>query len=113
MKILITVRENMVAPRFDLATEVLIVTIENGRPAGEPRFILLPRASGEELCGMIVKEDVSIVLCGGLEETHYQYLMWKKIKVLDGIVGPYEEALECFLAGRLAARTILPGILAT
>ncbi|MBU0729823.1 MAG: NifB/NifX family molybdenum-iron cluster-binding protein [Proteobacteria bacterium] len=109
MKILVTIHENDVAARFDLATEVLIAEAIEGRILGEPRIILLPRASGDELCGLSVKEDVSIVICGGVEGAHFEYLIWKKITVFDGIIGPYSEALDWVLAGRLKNGTILPG----
>jgi len=103
------VRKNDLAPRFDLATEVLIAQAEEGKIRGEPRIILLPRTSGEELCGLIMKEDIATVICGGIEETHYQYLVWKKIQVVEGIIGPCEEALRLFLSGGLKPGTILPG----
>ena len=103
------VHKNDLAPRFDLATEVLITNAEEGETRGEPRIVLLPRTSGEELCGLIMKEDISTVICGGIEETHYQYLVWKKIQVIEGIIGPCEEALELFLTDDLKPGTILAG----
>ena len=64
------------APRFDLTREVLIA--EN---KGEKiRTVILPRPSAEELCSFILTENVNIVVCGGIEETYYQYLLWKKLK---------------------------------
>ena len=109
MKILITISKNHVEPRFDLASEVIIVRAHKGQMIGEPRIILLPGATPEEICAFIIKEDVTIVICGGIEEVHYQYLMWKKIKVFDNIIGPYEQALKLILSDKLDAGTILPG----
>jgi len=70
---------------------------------------LLPGNSGEDICGLATKEDISLVICGGIEETHYQYLKWRKIKVVDGVIGPYEQALNFAIANNLKPGEILPG----
>ncbi len=109
MKILITIQENNVAPRFDLTSEVLIADCRDRQIIGIPRTILMTRPSSEELCGLIIKENISRVVCGGIEESHLQYLVWKKIEVLDAIIGPYLESLEKAKEGTLKTGTILPG----
>lgn len=106
MKILITIRDNDIAPRFDLATEVLIV--ETGvKEASKPRNILLPGPSADELCSLIIKEGISLVICGGIEEAHFQYLVWKKITVIDKVIGTAAEALPLAKAGELKPGAIL------
>ncbi len=109
MKILITIRENNVAPRFDLTSEVLIALCENQEILGTPRTMLMNRPSAEDLCALIIKEGISTVICGGIEESHLKYLSWKKIQVVDSVIGPYSEALNAANAGFLKAGTILPG----
>jgi predicted Fe-Mo cluster-binding NifX family protein len=109
MKILITIVGSDVAPRFDLVMEVIVFHVEDGKVLGEPRTILLPGASAEELCSLIIKEDISLVITGGIEDVHYQYLTWKKVQVIDGIIGPYGQALELALAGGLERNQILAG----
>jgi predicted Fe-Mo cluster-binding NifX family protein len=106
MKILVTLRDNDIAPRFDLTTEVLIV--ESGsKEASKPRNILLPGPSADELCSLIIKEGVSLVICGGIEEAHFQYLVWKKISVIDKVIGPAAESLRLAKAGQLTPGAIL------
>jgi len=109
MNILITIQKNEVAPRFDQSSEILITETRRGKITGDPRIILLPGTSGEDICGLATKENISLVICGGIEETHYQYLKWKKIKVVDGVIGPYEQALNFAIAHTLKPGVILPG----
>lgn len=109
MKILLVLQGAWIAPRFDLATEVLVVqTDDQGKLAGEPREILLPGPSAEELCSLILKEGITHVICGGIEEGHYQYLTWKGLKVMDNIIGTGKEVVRHFLArGELDPGTVL------
>lgn len=92
-----------------MANEVIIVRAHKGQLIGEPRIILLPGATPEEICALIIKEDASVVICGGIEEVHYQYLTWKKVKVFDNIIGLHEQALKLVLSDKLKIDTILPG----
>lgn len=109
MKILITIEKNEVASRFDQTSEILITEIEGETIKGEPRIMLLPGTSGEDICGLAIKENISLIICGGIEDTHYQYLKWKKITVVDGVIGPYEQALDFAVKHNLKPGAILPG----
>lgn len=109
MKILITIQQDEVAPRFDHTSEILIAELDGKKIIGEPRIILLPGTSGEEICSMATKENISLVVCGGIEDTHYQYLKWKKIKVVDRVIGPYNQAINHIEEDKLKAGIILPG----
>ena len=112
MKILITIQNDEVAPRFDLTPEIVISEVDGGEIAGEPRIILLPGISGEDICGLAIKENISLVICGGIEDAHYQYLKWKKIKVIDRVIGPYEQTLQLVKGDNLKPGIILPGAVA-
>ena len=101
MKILVTLQNNDIAPRFDLATEVLIAKIVRGRISGEPRTVLLPGPGSDALCSLIIKEEASLVICGGIEEAHFQYLVWKKIEVIDRVIGPAAQAIDLAMAKQL------------
>lgn len=109
MKILITIQGNFVAPRFDMVSEVLIASTDGQKLTEKPRTILISRPSADELCSFITKEDIAIVVCGGIEERHYKYLCWTKKKVFDAVIGPYAEALQLVLENRLTSGAILPG----
>lgn len=107
MRILLTIQGEVVAPRFDLTTEILIARAERGELVEPPREILLPGPSGEELCGMVIKESITHLICGGIEEEHYQYLTWKGVVVLDRVIGTGQLALRCLLDGKLQAGAVL------
>ena len=108
MKILITVQSNDVAPRFDQAGEVIIAEINGQILVGKPRNIILRQRNAEELTNMIVQEAIDCVICGGIEDSFHMFFTWKKITVIDGIIGLYAEALQLCLEGRLHPGMILP-----
>ena len=110
MKIMISTRGDFVSPRFDLSSEIIIATCYDHQLMEEPRSLLLSDVSAEILCELALKENVAIVISGGIEEEHYQFLTWKKITVIDSVVGPYMDILQLAMENRLQAGTILPGV---
>lgn len=105
--ILIPLLDNDVAPRFDLATEVLIVSSGGRTASPQRRIVVLPQASAEQVCQLATTEGVDLVVCGGIEETYHQYLVWKRIQVIDSVIGPSRLALERLAEGTLKSGTIL------
>jgi predicted Fe-Mo cluster-binding NifX family protein len=107
MKVLITLYNNDVAPRFDLATEVLMVTVDQDGAVLEEKNIVLPQASAEALCQLILAEGVQTVVCDGIEDEYFQYLTWKKIKVLDSVIASRQQVLAALEEGTLKESMIL------
>jgi predicted Fe-Mo cluster-binding NifX family protein len=110
MKIMITTCGDFVSPRFDLSTEVIIATYYDQQLMEEPRSLIFSKVSAEILCELALKENVAIVVCGGIEEQHYQFLTWKKISVIDAVIGPYADVLQLVVDKELMPGTILPGV---
>lgn len=106
-KVLICLYGNDVAPRFDLTTEVLIASIGSGNTIEDEKSVVLPRASAEELCHMILTAEIQTVICGGIEEEFYQYLTWKRIRVFDSVIGSVHRVLDAFIRGALQSGDIL------
>jgi predicted Fe-Mo cluster-binding NifX family protein len=106
-KILITAQGDFVAQRFDLTAEAVIATVENGDLLGKPRTIIMDRSSPEDLCNMIMEENIAMVVCGGIEDRHYQFLTWKKIRVIDSVVGDHQSVLKKAVAGDLQPGELL------
>ena len=110
MKIMITTRGDFVSPRFDLSPEVIIATYYDRQLLEEPRSIIISDVSAEIICDLALQENVATVICGGIEEQHYQFLTWKKITVIDAVVGPYTDVLELAMNNTLEPGSILPGV---
>jgi hypothetical protein len=106
-KVLICLYGNDVAPRFDLTTEVFIASIGPENRIEDEKSVVLPRASAEELCHMILTADIHTVICGGIEEEFYQYLTWKRIQVIDSVIGSSHRVLDAFVLGTLRSGAIL------
>ena len=105
--ILVTLYRNEVSPRFDLATEVLLVTVDADNREVRRQELVLAHASADDLCDLILDREVSVLITGGMEEEHYHYLRWKRIEVVDGVAGLAEEALARYLKGELSSGDIL------
>lgn len=107
-KLLIPVQGDFVAQRFDLATEIIIIKFDkSGQMDGRPKTIIMERASDDELCQMIVDLHITDVICGGIEEQHYNFLVWKKVTVYDSIIAKWQIALDNAVSGTLQPGAIL------
>lgn len=106
-RILIPITGDDIAPRFDQALEVLITEMNEGGGPGPEKTIILNRASGEALCNLILTQNISVVVCCGIEEEHYEYLKWKGVEVFDSVAGPYSAALRRLADGRLCCGDVL------
>jgi len=100
-RVLVTLSGGEICPRFDHTTEVLIADVEADETGTRQRTVVLPHPSAEDLCHLIIAEGVTVVICGGIEDEFHEYLTWKKIRVLDSVMGSAEEALARLGAGTL------------
>jgi len=108
-KILVPIFGDDVSPRFDLSAEVYILTVDDKGAYQDERIVVLPQISPEQLCHLILTENVGVVICGGIEEQYYQYLNWKRIRVYDSVIGPWAQAISRYLDGSLQPGDILYG----
>jgi predicted Fe-Mo cluster-binding NifX family protein len=69
--------------------------------------MVLAHASAEDLCQLISNEGIDAVICNGIEEEFFEYLTWKKVQVLDSVMGSWKRALNLFVQGKLTAGSIL------
>lgn len=106
-KVLVTLWESNVAPRFDLTTEVVISSFREDGSVDDTKALVLAHPSRDELCNLILTEQINTVICGGIEQEIFEYLTWKKIQVIDSVIGPLERVMDCFRANELNPGSIL------
>lgn len=104
-RLLITLQANNIAPRFDNTIEVWL-GYEGMNSLDEGELLILPHASAEELCQVIVQEHVQSVICCGIEEEFYAYLRWKHIEVFDSVQGSAVLALAAWNKKIIAPRMV-------
>ncbi|WMW64034.1 NifB/NifX family molybdenum-iron cluster-binding protein [Nitratidesulfovibrio liaohensis] len=105
--LLIPLYRDEVAPRFDLAGEALLVHLDADGAELSRSSVLLAHASSEELCRIALEEKVRAVICNGIDDEFWQYLRWKRIEVIDNVMGPVDEAIARFRADVLRPGDIL------
>jgi len=105
--LLVPLLRDNVAPRFDLAVELLLVGLDEEHQETGRQNVMLAHSSADELCDFILRQGVSAVIVGGITEEYYHYLRWKRVEVLDGVMGPADLAVTLFAQGRLAPGDIL------
>jgi predicted Fe-Mo cluster-binding NifX family protein len=96
-KLLIPIQDDDVAPRFDLATEVLIIQIDDQGTVTRERTMVMPQSSAEDLCTLILTVGADTVICNGIEDEYYRYLTWKKVDVHDSVMERYRDAVDNFI----------------
>ena len=106
-RVLVTVAKDEVASRFDLTTVVLFLTISEGGEIVLGKSFLLAYASGDELCDLALSRDIGTIVCGGIEDEYFHYLRWKRIDVIDSVMGPVERVVSRLAEGTLKAGDIL------
>ena len=106
-RVLITVAKDEIAPRFDLTTEALLLNISESGEIVLRKSFLLAHASGDELCDLALSRDIGTIVCGGIEDEYYHYLRWKRIDVIDSVMGPLEIVVARLATGNLKAGDIL------
>jgi len=106
-KVLIPLSEEEVAPRFDLAAEVLLAELEADGRIIQEKVLILPEPSSERLCHMVMTEHAHTMICGGIEEEVFDYLTWKGITVIDDVIGLASVVLRRHAAGRLMSGEIV------
>ncbi len=109
-KVLITICRQEIAPRFDMTSEVLITSVtENITNLEECKLkhLILAHTSSKELCDIIISQDIAKVVCGGIEEDYFHYLRWKRIEVINNVMGQTDDVIKKLLLGELQAGNCL------
>ena len=104
-KILIPLLQNELAPRFDLAPSVLIVSVSRETSVMgkiNERIVAIETPSSESMYRLITTEAIQTIICAGIEKEVYEFLKRKGIKVIDNVCGPVDPVLEAYLIHKLS-----------
>ncbi len=105
-KAVITLWDQFVSPRFDLSPELLVAIIQDQRTV-KTRTVIPACASADENCRLILAEGAKVVVTGGIQRRYFEYMQWKKVRVLDSVMGPWEKALQLLELGELTPEAVL------
>ena len=106
-KTAIPVQGDEIISRFDLATEVLILQTEGHSEIQDKKSILLSRSSPEELCHILLAENVATLICGAIEDEYYEFLKWKGMEIFDGVAGDWSRVFVRWQTNQLSPGDIL------
>jgi predicted Fe-Mo cluster-binding NifX family protein len=100
MNVAIPIYEDTVSPRFDLATELLIMTLENSKVQSEKR-ISIQGLYPLHILKTIIEEKINVVLCGAVNGFCLRFLGCNGIEVIPGLVGKIDAIKDGYLKGEL------------
>lgn len=108
-KIGITHHLGYVSPVFDVARNLLVVSIRDGQ--AQDRRLATLRAVPAFLRSREVQElRVDVLVCGAISRPCEAALLASGIEVISSVCGPIEEVLGAFLNGTLGdAKFVMPG----
>ena len=109
LKIAVAVFGSRISPRFDCAPTMLIVE-KAGSGLGQSRKVDTEGWPAGKRLKRLGQWQVGVLICGGIDEHSLRMISASNIRVYSWITGEYEDALSCFLSGRLASGNMMgPG----
>lgn len=101
MKIAVTTQGNQVFQHFGKCPAFSLFSIENGE-IKEKTIIDASQNGHSALAGFLKDSGVDVVICGGIGGGAKQMLSSTGIKLISGIEGNIEEAVNAYLSGNLS-----------
>ena len=109
MKVAIPIFGPRVSPRFDCASSLLLLTLENGEVIDRREISLTPLGLGQRV-ERLRELNIETLICGGIDGQSAQVLKAHQIQVTAWVAGETEEAMKYYLRGELKSGTNLcPG----
>lgn len=109
MIVAIPVWQGRVSPVFDVAGQLLLVELDDGRELGR-RCEPLPDESPEQRAGRLAELGVQTLICGAISRPLEALLGVGRVEVVPRVCGDVEEVLRAFTAGALEdGRFAMPG----
>ena len=106
MKLAIPLFGTRVAPRFDCAGEFLVAEVDGGQVVEQRMQVLDDGVLAHRIQGL-VDRGIGLVVCGGIDRFSAEQLALRGVQVVPWITGEADDALQCFLSGRLEPRMMM------
>jgi len=100
MKIAIPLFGSRVSPRFGCEPEILIVDIENHQEINRQKFSTIGLGIPQRIA-LLSSLAIDILICGGIDIFCLRSLSSRGFQIIPGVIGEADEALNCFLSGKL------------
>ena len=100
MKVAIPIFGPRVSPRFDYAPALLLFNLEDNRVVESEKFSLQAWDRLQRL-QKLRELGVKTLICGGIDGNSAQILSDYGIRVIAWVAGEADEAMRCFLQGKL------------
>jgi predicted Fe-Mo cluster-binding NifX family protein len=102
----LTVWEDRISPVFDVAHDLLIVTIDEGK-IEDRRYISFDPDRMTTLMMIFKDRNVECLICGAISETPARMIMDSGIRLIPFITGDLDKVLSIYAKGE----SIVPGFL--
>jgi len=109
MRIAVAIWSGRISPVFDVARQLLLVTVEDGVVAGQEEK-LLDGVDPVKQVQQLLELKPDVLICGAISRPLVSMLMAGGIRLFPFSAGTTEEVLAAYLAGRLPhADLAMPG----
>lgn len=95
-----------IAPRFGAAQEFLVAEVEHDR-AVVRKTVVVTESDANQLPAAFERLGINVLVCCGITMFCEQSLREHHVDVISGVMGPAEQALNCFINGTLRSGQIL------
>jgi predicted Fe-Mo cluster-binding NifX family protein len=99
-RIAIPIFKSRVSPVFDTCTRLSLIDFEDDRVITRKEFDL-NNFSLQERLRVLKKNNVAVIICGGISDVFDTILLNSDIQLISGICGDVDEIISAFIDGRL------------
>ena len=99
-RIAIPIFNSRVSPVFDTCTRLLLIDLEDNRQLSRKEFNL-DNFSLRERLQILEKNDVAVIICGGISDVFHAILSNSNILLISGICGNVDEVIKAHIDDRL------------
>jgi len=109
MRIAISTWRGRISPVFDVASRLLLVDCEDGRPVRRAE-VIVPETEPLARTKRLSELGLGVLICGAISRPLEAMLVSEGVCVIPQTCGPVEDVLRAFLSGQLTEQAFLmPG----